>query len=93
MGSRGDSSFHKMDERGSIGCEAYYSRINSTKFPDLGAANISEPRLVLEVGRLHEVVYAYRSVCFCNPRDGGALFFCLYGSCSHVTEVGGSLGL
>jgi hypothetical protein len=29
-----------------------YSRINSTKSPASGAGNVSEPRLMLEVGRM-----------------------------------------
>jgi len=77
MVCRGNSPYHKMDKRGSIGCEAYYSRINSTKFPDLGVATVSEPRLVLQVGRVRGVVYTWRSVCCCSQSGGDAIILLL----------------
>ena len=93
MGCCGNSSYHKMDKRGSIGCEAYYSRINSTKFPDLGAAKVSEPRLVLQFGRVRGFLYAYNQCVAAIRAVGMTVFFCLRGSCSHLTEVEGPLGL
>jgi hypothetical protein len=45
-----------------------YSRINSTKFPALGADNVSEPRLMSQVGRLREVVCACISVFLQSER-------------------------
>jgi len=44
-----------------------YSRIKSKKSPASGAGNVSELRLMLEVGRMREV-----EVCFCIPSGGGA---------------------
>jgi hypothetical protein len=35
-----------------------YSRINSVRSPRLGAGNFSEPRLMPQVGRVHEVMCA-----------------------------------
>ena len=55
-----------------------YSRINSTKSPVSGAGNVSEPRLMPEVGRVREAC-ARRPVCLCSQSVGGA---------SHMTHVG-----
>jgi hypothetical protein len=56
-----------------------YSRINSTKSPISGAGNVSESRLMSEVGRVREAC-ARRSVCLCSQSVGCA---------SHMTHVGG----
>jgi hypothetical protein len=53
----------------------WYSRIDSTKLPASGAGNVSEPRLMSQVGKRREVV------CCAN-------FVCLRNSCNHVTEGG-----
>jgi len=48
-----------------------YSKSYSTKSPASGVGNVSEPRLMSQVGKVRAVV-ARRSVCFCHQSGGGA---------------------
>ena len=48
------------------------SRSNSTKSPASGTSNVSEPRLMLQVVRVCEVVCVRGSACFCSQSGGGA---------------------
>ena len=63
---------------------AMYSRINSAKCPASDAGNVSEPRLMSQVGRerVEQCVSAVRA--WEVP-----LLVCLCSGCSHVTEVEG----
>jgi hypothetical protein len=62
-----------------------YSRRNSTKSPASGAGNVSEPRLMSKVKRVHadQCVSAVRAVEM-------PVLFRLRRSCNYVIEVGGS---
>jgi len=40
-----------------------YRRSNSTKFPASGVYNVSQPRVMSQVWRVREVVYAWIGVC------------------------------
>jgi hypothetical protein len=64
-----------------------YRSINSTKSSASDAGNVSEPRLISQVGRVREVVFA-----FVGSAMGAVemrVFVSLRGSCSHVPMVGG----
>jgi hypothetical protein len=70
-----------------------YSRIKSTNSPASGAGDVSEPRLMSQVGanarsrvRVDQCVSAVRAVEV-------PVLVCLRCSCNHVTEVGGPYGL
>ena len=60
-----------------------HSRINSTKSPAPDAGNISEPRLISQVGgvRVGQCFSAIRAV-------ETSVLVCLRSSCGHVKEVG-----
>jgi len=64
-----------------------FNRNNSTKSPASSAGNISEPRLMSQVGRVHEIVCVDNG----DPAVGAVtvrVFVCLRSSCNHVTGVG-----
>lgn len=63
-----------------------YSRNNSTKSPASGTGNVCKPRLLSQIGTVHEVVCVCRSTCFYNQSGGGARI-CLVAAI--VTEIGG----
>ena len=60
-----------------------YSGSNSSESPASGARNVSEPRLMSHVGRVHvgQCVSAVRAVKV-------SVLVCLRSSCNHVTLVG-----
>jgi hypothetical protein len=65
--------------------DMYYR--NPIKFPASGASKISEPKLMSQVGRVHEVL----CVDNCDPAVGALkvpVFVCLHSSCNHVPGVG-----
>jgi len=64
-----------------------YRSINSAKSSASGAGNVSEPRLISEVGRVREVVFAF--VGSAVRAVEMLVFVSLRGSCSHVPTVGG----
>ena len=50
-----------------MGSVSNCSRIKSKKSPASGPGNVSEPKQMLEVGRIRDV-----EVCFCSQSGGGA---------------------
>jgi hypothetical protein len=43
-----------------------YSKSNATQSPASGAGNVSEPRLMLEVGRVRAAVFLQSKWCTCQ---------------------------
>jgi len=62
-------------------------KISSTMYPGSGAGNVSEPRLLLQVGRLSEFVYGCRNMFPAFRAAEVPVLVCLRSSCSHVTDV------
>jgi hypothetical protein len=62
-----ESNLHRLQA-----CPMYgrYGRISSTKSPVSGAGNVTEPRLMSQVGRVHKISFTY--VSFGNQSGGGA---------------------
>ena len=67
----------------------WYNRIKSTKSPASGTGNVSESRLMSQVGEVREVVFVRKSVCLCVRAVEVPVLVCFGSGCSHVTEVGG----
>jgi hypothetical protein len=59
-----------------------YRRSNSTKSPASGAGNISQPRLMSQVTRVHEVLSTYVSVFLQSER-----WRCQYSSAYVVAAI------
>jgi len=70
-------------------CFMYY-KINSTTSPASGAGNVSEPRLMSQVGGFpRSRARADRRVCAVRAVQVW-VFVCLRNCCNHMTEGGGS---
>ena len=65
-----------------------YIRINSTESTASGAGDVSEPRLMSQVGRVR-VGQGVPAVSALEV----PVFVCIRNDCNHVTEVGGSQDL